>query len=71
MKVSEFILKLSAYATQSPENGSAEVLIQSFDEMAYAILGANDCKGMGAGQHALVLVPDLNVSIKLKELKVQ
>lgn len=70
MNVRDLILHLSTYASQSPENGSAEVMLQFFDEQCYGIAGANDARGMGSG-HLLIIVPDLNVKIGVKALKVQ
>lgn len=69
MKVTDLITHLTAYAAQSPENGSAEVLLQSFDEMCYGIAGANDGRGMSPGEHALIIVPDLKVKVSVKALK--
>ncbi len=71
MKVTDLIIKLSAFASESPENGSAEILLQHFDGMCYGILGANNCKGIERGQHALVVVPDGNFVVDLRQLKVQ
>lgn len=70
MKVSELIANLTTWAAQSPENSSAEVMLQFFDDMVYGIAGANDARGMG-GQHLLIIVPDMNARIGVRELKIQ
>lgn len=70
MNVKDLIEKLTMYATQSPENGKAEVMLQYFDDMVYGILGANDAKGM-PGQHFLIVVPDSKDRIGVRELRVQ
>lgn len=58
VQVSEFIAKLTAYAAQSPENGSAEVMLQFADGLCYEIEKANDARGV-PGEHFLILIPYL------------
>lgn len=70
MNVKDLITHLTSYSAKSPENGSAEVMLQYFDDMVYGIAGANDARGMPA-QHLLILVPDLQNKIGVKALKVQ
>ena len=70
MKVSDLITHLASYAAKSPENGSAEVMLQYFDDVCYGILGANDARGIG-GHHMLIIVPDSKDRIGVRELKIQ
>lgn len=70
MKVSELISKLTAWEAQSPENGSAEVMLQFFDDMVYGIAGANDARGMNSS-HFLIIVPDADAKIGVRKLKMQ
>ncbi len=70
MNVRELLTHLTNYAAQSPQNGQAEVMMQYFDEVVYAIAGANDAKGM-SGEHLLILVPDVKNRIGVKPLNVQ
>lgn len=61
MKALELHAHLTAYIAQSPDNGQAEVMIQQMDNgYCYTIIGANDAKGMGLGEHLLILVPGGN-----------
>ncbi len=58
--VSELIVKLSQYAAQSPENGSAEVMLGSFGEVCYQFAGANDAREYSENKHLLIFIPDPN-----------
>ncbi len=69
MNVNELIQRLQTFAAQSPENGYADVMLQYFDDRAYGIMGANDCRGMLSNQHALVIVPDVGASIETRMLR--
>ncbi len=66
MNVSELITHLAAFASQSPENASAMVLLQT-DTFCMPIAKGQNCKGE-PGQHFLVLVPNEQYKIGIKEL---
>ncbi len=68
MNVNDLISKLQHFAAQSPENGNAEVKLQYFDDCVYGILGANNAKGFD-GQHFLIMVPDVNQRLGVRELR--
>lgn len=70
MTVTDLINHLTVYAAKSPENGSATVMLQYFDDICYGIAGANDARGIG-GHHMLLIVPDVKDRIGVRELKVQ
>lgn len=59
IKVQELINRLTEYAAKSPENGVAEVMLGSANEVVWEFGGANDAKGVMGG-HILILVPDPN-----------
>lgn len=69
MNVKDLIGHLTAYTKKSPENSHAEVMLQSFDETCYGILGANDAKSIG-DLHLLIIVPDLRDTIGVRDMKV-
>lgn len=70
MQVKDLIHHLNAYVVQSPENASAEVMLQYFDDMAYGIAGANNAKGMFDGQHMLIIMPDLKQKLGVKRMNI-
>lgn len=70
MNVLDLISHLKTYAAQAPENAGAEVRLQWFEGMTYGIAGANDARGM-PGQVMLLIVPDLNDKLGVKEMKIQ
>lgn len=56
MIVKELINHLTAYALQSPENGSAGIVVQ-IDDQCYEIGGASDMRG-APGEHFLAMIPN-------------
>ena len=71
--VADLINKLSLYASQSPENGAAEVrLKQAGTDYVFEVAGANDARGIVPGQHFLIILPDeVKGPLGVKTLAVQ
>lgn len=71
MQVNELLQHLTNYAAHSPENGLAQVRFQSPEgmQLTWGISGANDARGL-PGQHLLILLPDVNDRLGVKELKI-
>lgn len=72
MNVNDMIANLQVYASQKPENGLAEVMIAG-EGGCCGISRADDYKGIISMAYIqlLVLVPDPNVSISVREMKRQ
>ncbi len=69
--VSELIVRLSEYAAKSPENGMAEIMLGSTNELVWEFGEGRDGKGLMGG-HILILVPNLNGNrIAVRELRLQ
>lgn len=67
--VSELIAKLSMYASQSPENGNAEIMMQYDHDVCFEFDRADDTRGMVPGEHFLIFVPNvLGKRIKVREI---
>ncbi len=73
MNVAELINNLGIYASQSPENGHAEVVLKiPGSDACYTITGANDARGVGGVQHMLIFLPDESRQpIGVKAIKIQ
>ena len=58
MTVNELIGHLTAFSAQSPENGSAQIMLNYDGDVCMAFGSAKDLRGL-VGEHCLVFFPNM------------